>query len=67
MEGAGEDHMLDPHQEEEVVGGLLIGFAQTPLASRTAMEQIRVSVSNVELLGLVKKELMGWNLFNINH
>ena len=66
MEGAGEDHMLDPHQEEEVVGGLLIGFAQTPLASRTAMGQTRVSVPNVGLQGLVKKGLMGWNLFSIN-
>ena len=66
MEGAGEDHMLDPHQEEEVVGGLLTGFAQTPLASRTAMGQTRVSVPNVGLQGLVKKGLMGWNLFSIN-
>lgn len=58
MEGAEEDYLLGPHQEEVVVG-LLIGYAQTPLASRTAMGQRRVSVPNVELHGLVKKELTG--------
>ena len=59
MEGAGEDHLL-------VVGGLLIGFAQTPLASRTAMGQTRASVPNVGLQDLARKGLMGWNLFSIN-
>ena len=58
MEGAEEDYLLGPHQEEVVVG-LLIGFAQTPLASHTAMGQRRVSAPNVELHGLVKKELTG--------
>ena len=65
MEGVGEDHLLLV-LEQVVVGELLIGFVQIPLVSLTAMGQIRVSVLNVELLGLVKKELMGWNLFNIN-
>ena len=58
MEGVGEDHLLLVLQQV-VVGELLIGFAQTPLASRTAMGQRRVSVPNVELHGLVKKELTG--------
>ena len=66
VEGTGEDHLLDPHQEQEVVGKLLIGFAQTHLASRTAMGLTRVSVKNVELQDLAKKELMGLSLFSIN-
>ena len=66
LEELGEDHLLDPHQEQEVVGELLIGFALTPPANPTVMGRRRVSAQNVGLPGLAKKGLMGWNLFSIN-
>ena len=55
-----EDHLLDPPR----VGELLIGFVQIPLARHTAMVRIRASVPNVELLGLVRRELTKRNLCN---
>ena len=55
-----EDRLLDPPR----VGELHTGFVQTPLARHTAMARIRASVPNVELLGLVRRELTKRNLCN---
>ena len=55
-----EDRFLDPPR----VGELHTGFVQTPLARHTAMVRIRASVPNVELQGLVRKELTKRNLCN---
>ena len=55
-----EDRLLDPPR----VGELHTGFVQTPLARHTAMVRIRASVPNVELQGLVRKELTKRNLCN---
>ena len=55
-----EDRLLDPPR----VGELHTGFVQTPLARHTAMVRIRASVPNVELLGLVRRELTKRNLCN---
>ena len=55
-----EDHLLDPPR----VGELHTGFVQTPLARHTAMVRIRVSVPNVELQDLVRRELTKRNLCN---
>ena len=55
-----EDRLLDPPR----VGELHTGFVQTPLARHTAMVRIRASVPNVELQGLVRRELTKRNLCN---
>ena len=55
-----EDLLLDLPR----VGELHTGFVQTPLARHTAMVRIRASVPNVELLGLVRRELTKRNLCN---